>query len=172
MPLHEVTGDILEFQGVIVQQSNCVTLKSLGLAKSIEQRFGVNPYAGRVACSGNAADAVTSSVPGTIRLFETAAGTTVACLFAQYAPGKARGYSFYNRLCRERGIHEDAQQRLDWFKQCLELLAGRLAAGTRVAFPHGIGCGLAGGNWDTYRAMLLEWSNTHPQLQVYILKLE
>jgi hypothetical protein len=31
---------------------------------------------------------------------------------------------------------------------------------------------LAGGNWDTYRAMLLEWSNTHPQLQVYILKLE
>jgi len=172
MPLHEVAGDLLDFQGVIVQQCNCLTLKSLGLAKAIDQRFGVNPYAGRVGRSSNAADAATSSLPGTIRLLETASGATVACLFAQYAPGRAGGNSFYTRICRERGILEDAQQRCDWFQQCLELLAARLPDGTRVAFPHGIGCGLAGGNWASYRAMLLQWSDAHPQLHVSVLQLD
>jgi hypothetical protein len=43
-------------------------------------------------------------------------------------------------------------------------------AALRVAFPHGIGCGLAGGDWREYRAALERWADSVP-FSVYTVKL-
>ena len=40
-----------------------------------------------------------------------------------------------------------------------------------VAFPHQIGCGLAGGNWATYEAMLEDFAAAHPHIRCYICTL-
>ena len=40
-----------------------------------------------------------------------------------------------------------------------------------VAFPYGIGCGLAGGNWEEYQAMLEEFANmVYPARVTLVLK--
>lgn len=39
-----------------------------------------------------------------------------------------------------------------------------------VAFPYGIGCGLAGGNWEEYRTVLEEFAEANPQYAIVIVK--
>jgi hypothetical protein len=40
-----------------------------------------------------------------------------------------------------------------------------------VAFPHGIGCGLAGGDWELYRAAIEELAQTAPSTLVLVVRL-
>ena len=41
-----------------------------------------------------------------------------------------------------------------------------------MAFPDHIGCGLAGGDWRRYRAMLAEFAAQYPHLEVCVYQLE
>jgi hypothetical protein len=57
--------------------------------------------------------------------------------------------------------------RLHYFRSCLELLAGRVLATKTpddkpmcLAFPVNIGCGLAGGDWGLYEAMIAAFATT------------
>jgi hypothetical protein len=63
---------------------------------------------------------------------------------------------------------DTAQKREEWFEQGLNALYDYCANedGTvhRLAFPFGIGCGLAGGYWPRYRVML---ENFAKRLAVY-----
>lgn len=40
-----------------------------------------------------------------------------------------------------------------------------------VAFPYMIGCGLAGGNWETYLGMITDFQKTYADVSVVIYKL-
>ncbi len=53
------------------------------------------------------------------------------------------------------------------FLQCLD----QLPKAKTIAFPFGIGCGLAGGNWDHYFKLIKNWSHNNPDTMVYIYKL-
>ncbi len=53
------------------------------------------------------------------------------------------------------------------FLQCLD----QLPKAKSLAFPYGIGCGLAGGNWDHYYKLIKHWSDNNPDTMVYIYKL-
>jgi len=175
--IQEIKGDLLLVDAdVLVQQCNCLTIKSAGLAKAIADRLGVDPYRDRkpVTANGNIATQKTSGVPGTVSWYPIENGNkNVACLFAQYCPGKVNRYPYYRKLCDERGIDDSASARLAWFAQCLEILAKQVKERqlTRVAFPCGIGCGLAGGRWSEYNAVIAEWAKTNPDLDVVIVKL-
>lgn len=168
-------GDLLECDAqVLAQQCNCITRHSHGLSAAIAKRLGVNPYASRTGQSRNVADPESSAVPGTVSLHCTADGRFVACLYAQWAPGTTRKrYPSYERAAAERGIHEDAGARQAWFAQCLEVLGQEVDQRglTSVAFPHQIGCALAGGSWSVYREMLEAWAAARPHLSVRIVKL-
>ena len=49
------------------------------------------------------------------------------------------------------------QERERWFAQCLEEL-GQCDSYQNLAFPYQIGCGLAGGNWSRYLAMIQDFA--------------
>jgi hypothetical protein len=66
--------------------------------------------------------------------------------------------------------HADSRAaRAEWFARSLEQL-GRLGLES-VAFPHGVGCGLAGGDWTVYRAAIERFAVEHPETRVSIVAL-
>lgn len=178
---NELSGDLIAHDcDVIVQQR--FTRKTHGLSQTIARRLGVDLYAQRAGPSANLASSESSAVPGSTTLCAVELSNQedyvgpryVACLFAQYAPGSLRTrYPFYEEVKAARSVTESAALREEWFAQALDALALKLtAAGLKhVAFPHGIGCGLAGGAWPRYRAMIERWAAANPYLRVDIVKL-
>jgi len=59
--------------------------------------------------------------------------------------------------------------RLGWFEQALEKLA--MLGLESVAFPHSIGCGLAGGDWAAYRAAIERFAVRNPAISVVVVRL-
>lgn len=182
--VEQVKGDLLDFDSptdLIVQQCNCITLRAKGLCEDLGYEMGVMPYQTRTGV-GNIADESSSSVPGTASLHwaKLPYEGRVACLYAQYTPGSLRRkYECYERVKRERGILETERQREQWFEASLNDLAAQLhrdhshvtsTKKMRIAFPKNIGCGLAGGKWAHYKAMIEAWAAQNPQFKVVIVE--
>ena len=78
-------------------------------------------------------------------------------MMAQYNPGKAR-----------QG--DDACLRQNWFWQCLGRMESRKPRFNQLAFPKNIGCGLAGGDWPTYKEMILTFARRNRDIRVDIVE--
>jgi len=78
-------------------------------------------------------------------------------MMAQYNPGKAR-----------QG--DDAILRKNWFWQCLGRMESRKPRFKQLAFPKEIGCGLAGGDWPTYKEMILTFARRNRDIRVDIIE--
>lgn len=140
-----VDGDLLlAKEKYICHQCNCVSKKAAHLAKAVFETFPyANVYSHRLF----------NDWPGTIRIMGDGKGQReVVALFAQVYPGKPR---------YESGP-DCASARESYFRDCLEKL-GELCWVDKhtVAFPYGIGCGAAGGNWDNYLVMIETFSARH-----------
>jgi hypothetical protein len=83
-------------------------------------------------------------------------------MMAQFGPGKPR-------LGRSSG--DDARQRQQWFWQCLGRIESRKPRIKQLAFPENIGCGLAGGDWSTYKETIRTFSRRNRDIQVDIIQL-
>jgi len=146
-----ITGNILDCEGFIIHQCNCQTTGNRGLATQIFNRF---PYS-------NIYNKNVNRIPGTICITHNVIG-----LFSQNKPGKPNKY-------------ETKQMRIEWFISCLQQLSTMLLVNfdnnsyvsNILNFPYGIGCGLAGGDWDTYSSILSQFAETYPQFVVRIVKL-
>jgi hypothetical protein len=149
-------GDLLSVKtGYIIQQCNCVTRKAKGLALAIEQRFSY--------CTVYKDDQ--ERIPGTFRVFEEKDSPKIVCLFAQWAPGIPGKY--YQKLV---GASDTYKQRLEWF---VESLTGFLKTNPQfpLCIPYNIGCGLAGGNWESYKSAIEKLEESfHVEFQVYKLE--
>ena len=64
---------------------------------------------------------------------------------------------------------DDKESRCVYFQQCLEKIAEN--APKSMAFPYGNGCGLAGGNWIVYSAMIDAFAQKYPDISIVIYKL-
>ena len=168
--LRYISGDILESTtGFIVHQCNCVTTSAAGIAKQIFKKFPQsNTYRRRTTQDK-------CDTPGTIDI----KGRVINC-YAQYYPSSAA-----ERQCRRGPIprsagsadYDNVEARLSWFQSCLSKIESKFAEKDDVTllFPHRIGCGLAGGDWEVYRAKIKDlalrkpswsiqiWDPTHPQ---------
>lgn len=113
---------------LIAQQCNYVSKKAKGLSQSIIDKY---PYADFYS------KRTTPSVPGTIRVVgnKQLEMRYICAMFAQMYPGKAK----YN--------NDTTKYREIWFEKCLQEIS-KLKNLKSVAFPHGIGCGLAKGDWN------------------------
>jgi len=60
--------------------------------------------------------------------------------------------------------------RLKWFSESLNKIE-KIQNIKRLYLPYKIGCGLAGGDWDSYLKCLTEWSNK-TKIEVIIVKKE
>jgi O-acetyl-ADP-ribose deacetylase (regulator of RNase III) len=158
--LHHVRGDLLAHDAdYLVHQCNCRTTRAWGLAYSL---FGSFPHADTytVPSDPKLAPMPPKRVPGTLTL-HGGPGTDlrgVINLYGQDAPGKASVAA------------ETKAQRLTWFTNALLQLAD-VPNLKSVAFPHGIGCGLAGGSWAQYEAALETFVALVPKTEVYIVQM-
>ena len=156
----EVRCNIVEAQvDLIVQQCNCLTTNTCGLASVISKQMMVDINSERQSMSQprNLSVLEDRGLPGSCIIRENLTSHPpkyVACLLAQFAPGKPG--KFYKDYVRAHGFTDNAEQRLLWFCECLEALKVEIVErGIRsVAFPKYIGCGLAGGDARTYRTTL------------------
>ena len=62
-----------------------------------------------------------------------------------------------NLFCQDDRVQDDGSlTRYDCMRRCLEQVEreAKLHGAKRVALPSGMGCGIAGGNWNTVRAII------------------
>lgn len=147
--IRSTTGDLLAaVEDFKCHQCNCVSVGSMGLASLVFRRYPrTNTYPGH---------RTKHSAPGTADVFLEEG---VVNLYAQYAPGPSKGSA-------------DTQSRREaWFRSALEDALSKAPARSTFAFPRGIGCGLAGGDWDRYLAMLREFANDPRVAQVVVYSL-
>jgi hypothetical protein len=144
----------------ILQQSNCLTVRPHGLSATLENVFpGTCVYLDRSPVNGrsNLAVPMDRSVPGQVEIVHT--DKAIVSMMAQFAPGKP-GY-YYKDIVAAAGFTDDAEQRLLWFRQCLEKLVvyfnEEVDVTEKIAVPYRIGCGLAGGSWKLYKKELIKF---------------
>ena len=168
--LVRVEGDLLDSDAeFIAQQCNCKTDYALGLAKLIFDRYKhADIYSGKrpVARAPGTVDVRGGGVDGR---------RGVLNMFGQYSPGKpksARGGGAAQRARSSAHPPETRAVRKAWFSSCLGALLALSPRPRSIAFPHQIGCGLAGGDWSEYEAMLADFAAAMgPECVVSIVKL-
>lgn len=164
MILKEIDGDILNMPvDVIVQQSNCLSVKPLGLSRSIADKMDIDIYKNRrcLKIEKNLAIKEDRDFPGRCRLVKnksTYPPKYVANILGQFAPGGPGKY--YKYITKYHGYKDDRLERLKWFKQGLESLSEIIRAEKfkTIAFPKYIGCGLGGGKWEDYYHLIFNFA--------------
>jgi O-acetyl-ADP-ribose deacetylase (regulator of RNase III) len=170
-----INGNLLEIDtDVIVQQLNCLTTRAHGLSKSIADKWlWADRYTQRKQIGiRNCAVEEDRDVPGTISILNPPDGVIapiVVGLFGQYSPGKPLQYDYKLLLSSQ----DTTEQREKWFSESLLALAEFVNKNKfkTIAFPYQIGCGLAGGDWYSYRTMLEEFSNSVTDTTILIVRL-
>ncbi len=139
-----VHGDLLDAtEDFIVQQVNATGNRNIGLASLISKKYPTsNLYSGKFW--------VSERIPGTVIIREK-----VINIVGQINPGKPSG-------------NDSAQNRLQFFEKGLESIPKNIKS---IAFPMGIGCGLAGGNWNDYFALIKKFKQSRPETKITIYKL-
>lgn len=158
-----VTGDLLEAtEQYIVHQTNCLTVRAARLAADVFAQFPhANVYAerGRLGVVGDRGGL--RHVPGTLEV-----RGHVINLMGQLGPGNPKGTLHVPGV----GAMGDAPRlRKIWFQAGLDRIAA-LPGITSVAFPYGIGCGAAAGDWAAYSAMLQAFATANPHIRVRVYK--
>lgn len=152
--LNYVTGNLVtDDYSFIVHQVNCKGVMGAGLAKQIRAKYPFVYYDYKKALdyeNATLGHIVVSHVSGVN-------GKMIISMFAQDGYGRDRKYTNYEA-----------------FKKCLDVLAKEANSYSTktfstIAFPYGIGCGLAGGSWSIIEKMIEEFSEKVKQ-KVFIVK--
>ncbi len=141
--IKEVSGNLLTAtEQYIAHQCNCVSNYAAGLAKDIFTRY---PYS----------DIYTKRLirhnPGSIEICgDGESQRFIINMMAQVYPGKSK---------YDTGV-DTTEKRQEYFATCLNKIA-QIHNIQSLALPAYIGCGLAGGNWDSYIAIINEFTLTN-----------
>ena len=167
---------ILHRVDAICQQNNCVGCDGRGLAEGIAKLLPYGcPYADRrpEPPANKFAVLADRATPGSIQVrkapaavFGVARRPDVICMFAQFEMG---GPDKYKRV-KPMPPSDGRAAREQWFGQCLREIGKLSPPPKAIAFPHEIGCGLAGGEWPNYEAMLQEFAAANPHIHVIIAR--
>ena len=152
MTLTIKSDDLLDAEEeYILQQCNCgaCKFKPHGLSTAIAKKFPfADPYSLRIRRpmgQRNFAVKEDQPNPGSIQILKDEDfAKKVICMFTQYGMGKP--YSFTNKVAQQVAPH-----------------------GT-LAMPFHVGCGLAKGDWQTYKQLINEWAANHPTLHLTMYK--
>lgn len=173
-----IEQDILESKcDFIIQQCNCITVKSLGLTKAISDKYlYANVYSKRRK-EGNRNLSIKSDrdIPGTYKLFTDPSykTPTIVALFSQWRPGKVNS-SYFNKYPEpDPYVCETKDQRLKWFRMSLYsfgdyvydlILKNNYPNKIKISIPFKIGCGLAGGEWSKYKEIIESFSTYYQNI--------
>lgn len=156
----------------IVHQCCCTACKPHGLSATLATTFPhSNIYALRRPIKQGLNFARSEDQPKAGTTMIVGNGTTeryVAALFGQVAMGKPGRYN-------SGGLPDSSEDRQKYFKLALDDLAKQIqttATKASLAFPYRVGCGLAGGNWEIYSAMLESYAAEHPLFKIVLYRLD
>jgi O-acetyl-ADP-ribose deacetylase (regulator of RNase III) len=124
-----VCGDILAINhGVIVHQVNCKKVMGAGLALQIRRKYPQH-FADYMAAEPKLGDIVVTRIHSMLY---------IVGVYGQYSYGRYGLHTNYSalRIAMIKATHFAAQKNLQMF------------------IPYGIGCGLAGGNWNQVMKIL------------------
>ena len=162
-----VIGDLLNAkEPYVAQQCNCNTVTARGLSSGIAKRWKHGDvYSARSKKSANTAQ--DPDEPGTVvitRAEVDEAGVPVLLhLMAQWTPGKLGSSNrYYPKTYQDTRVNRE-----QWFQDCLDAIDDYVRPPDTVAMPYLIGCGLAGGKWETYQKML---EKCKTKIKLYRLK--
>ena len=131
-----IKGNILNVtEGIIVQQVNCMGVMGAGLAKQIRDKWPIiyDSFIARVYNTSNKKELL-----GKTLFTNVENNLFVASIFGQYYYGRQVKFTNYTALFK--GLNFVA-----------EISA---VDKTTMYIPKGLGCGLAGGNWDFVEAYI------------------
>jgi len=152
MSVEIIKGNLLDMPAdvFIVHQCNCTTTTAKGLSAQVFKKY---PYANiyKATKRNGVKTKGIVRVPGDIII-----KTPVINLLGQNRVGKP-------------GTDETAAQREEWFQQGLNKISEYVIE--KIAFPHGIGCGLSKGNWENYLEMIEKFAQKNPEMHVMIVQL-
>lgn len=152
--LHVIKGNLLTApEQYICHQTNCISNKAAHLAYDVFKAFPhANIYAARAA----------PDKPGTIIVRgDGDKQRLIINMLAQHYPGRPQ---LMNAATDSSKIREQ------YFYDCLVAIS-KLPNLQSIAFPMGIGCGAAMGNWEHYLEMLTRFAKyvfKHQQTKVVI----
>jgi O-acetyl-ADP-ribose deacetylase (regulator of RNase III) len=137
--LQIVTGSLLESDcQYIAHQCNCYSTRSAGLATAVFKAF---PWADVYSDRPHRGNDIALFGSITVHGNPSQNRRYVINIYGQLYPGKP-----------SKG-RDPANARLEAFRNALDQIA-QLPELTSIGFPYGIGCGLAGGNWNQYQSLL------------------
>ena len=160
----EVEGNILDSEATyIAHQCNCISTDYSGLAKSMFEKFPWSQtYSKRPNTMGSTRGG--QHVPGTIEILGDGSDKRfVVNMYAQLCPGPPKPH------LPGRINNDSKKDRLSYFSSCLTHMKN-IDKPYSVAFPYGIGCGLAHGDWSDYKQMIEDFANNEDGISVYIVK--
>lgn len=128
-------GDILQCaENIIVHQVNCLGVMGSGLAKQIKDSYPEVYKVYYQFCKTQLAE----TLLGECLVCEVGTDKYIANLFGQLNYGRDKVHTDYTALSRAlNDLADFAQEK-----------------GLTVAIPYKLGCGLAGGDWDTVSALI------------------
>lgn len=137
-----IKGNILDSKDqCIIHQGNCESSYAKGLAKSIFDKFPYADVYSRVRTPGTCIIVKPEDVKSSNNQSHK---PVVACIFGQCNRGKPSATDSY-------------EQRKKWFSEGLEHFHKQASDIKSIAIPWGIGCGLAGGEWEDYLRLIIDF---------------
>lgn len=129
-----IIGNLLNVaEGTIAHQTNCIGVAGAGVALGIARMYPDWKTSYRAVCHHYSID----YLMGQIHLYEATPSLTIASLFAQRVPGRGL-MTNYDALAEALySLHENAPPGL-------------------IYLPYGVGCGLAGGDWNIVQPLIQE----------------
>lgn len=141
--VNHIIGNLLDSNcDYICQQVNCQGAMNSGIAKQIRERWP--------------------------EVYEKYRREYDRCLENDINPGRQLGKIDMVRVNDEKqcviniysqrkyGYDGKRYTSYDAFANALELIKAHTLSGASIGFPHGIGCGLGGGNWEVISALIDE----------------
>lgn len=145
----EIDGDILDIDiQYIAHQCNCCSQKTAGLARQIFDKF---PWSDVTVL-----DTETRRLGNIFIAGDGYDKRYVIDMFAQYYPGRSYPDG-----------KDSENERKKNFLLCLKKISG-IKNMKSIAFPNGIGCGLAGGDWDWYKYAINIFANEIRDIDVEV----
>lgn len=135
--IKEVKGDLLQApENIIGHQVNCQGAMGAGLAAEIRSKHPIvfEKYKALINKSSDNKEILL----GTTQIIKVDENKYVANLFGQFNYGRGQRHTDYKSL----------YQALETLKQKAK------KHNLTVALPHGLGCGLAGGDWNIVRNLI------------------
>lgn len=147
MPVIHKNGDLFMSQSkYLCHQVNCLGKMGSGIARTVRNRFPTAYEEYRTFCQG-------ANSPGMLLgkiLQSECNGKTIMHMFAQERCGRHIRYTDYAA-----------------FRECLRKIKSAVPTGSTIAFPHGIGCGLGGGDWSIILPMIEEELANDYEIEVW-----